>query len=159
MPVKKAVKKPAPKPLPLPVQVVNFARTLLGIREEPVGSHSNDGKMVHLIQSSTGAYRLPWCVSTVQYICLKVLGHTIADKTASAYYLADFAARQGWVVPHPQIGFVVYHIGQGHAGTVVSVHTDGTFDAIEGNEGDAVNLVHRDPRTIRCTFIVPPSLA
>lgn len=137
--------------------VVRAAHGLLGIHEVPDGS--NDGPGVHRIQTSTGAYKAPWCVSTVQYVWKLVFGVTLADDTANAYHLADFANKAGWVVPRPVMGCpVVYHIGQGHAGIVEQVHPDGTFDAIEGNEGNAVRLVHRDPKAIRCTFIAPPQL-
>lgn len=138
-------------------EVSRTAHSILGVHEEPTGS--NGGPRVHMIQEATGAFNAPWCVSTVQWIWKKTFGHTIADDTANAYYLADYAGKIGWVVPRPVIGGpVVYHVGAGHAGTVVDVYGDGTFDAIEGNEADRVMLVHRDPRTIRCTFICPPDL-
>lgn len=138
-------------------KIIKEAHGLLGVHEIPDGS--NDGPAVHTIQSSTGAYHAPWCVSTVQYIIKKVTGHTIADDTANAYYLASYGGNHGWAQPHPiAAGPVVYHIGSGHAGTVVQVLKDGTFYAIEGNEGNAVRLMHRDPRTIQCTFLKPPYL-
>jgi hypothetical protein len=138
-------------------RIVNEAHSLLGIHEVPDGS--NDGPGVHTIQSATGAYRAPWCVSTVQYIVKQVTGKTIADDTAGVYYLADYGARHGWVVPHPVVGGpVCYHIGQGHAGTVVQVLADGSFYAVEGNEGNAVRLMRRSPRQLTCTFLKPPYL-
>lgn len=154
--------KPAPKPRPaakpsVAELIVAEAHRLLGIHEVP--AHSNDGPGVHTIQSATGAYRAPWCVSTVQYIVKAVLGHTIADDTANAYYLADYGIAHGWHVARPAVGGpVVYRIGAGHAGTVVQTLSDGTFYAIEGNEGDAVRLMHRDPRTLGCVFLKPPYL-
>lgn len=138
-------------------RVTTAAHNLIGIHEVPDGS--NDGPEVHKLQSSTGAYKAPWCVSTGQYIWQEVFGHTLYDDSANAYYTADYGKRHGWVVPHAQAGgHVVYHVGQGHFGTVVEVYHDQTFDAVEGNEGNAVQLVHRDPRTIQCTFIAPPDL-
>lgn len=155
---------PAPKPAPATkhpttaARIIAEAHALLGIHEIPAGS--NEGPDVHRIQSSTGAYGAPWCVSTVQYIVKTVTGHTIADDTANVYYLADFGARAGWVRPNAVLaGPVCYHVGAGHAGTVVSVLADGSFYAVEGNEADAVRLMHRDPRAIRCTFLHPPYLA
>lgn len=139
------------------LHVIREAHSLLGIHEIPDGA--NDGAQVHEIQSSTGAYKAPWCVSFVQYVYKKCFSVTLADATANAYFLADFASKAGWTVPRPVSGgAVVYHIGAGHAGIVEQVHADGTFDAIEGNEGNAVQLMHRDPKAIRCTFIVPPQL-
>ena len=119
---------------------------------------SNSGTAVHLIQSATHAYNAPWCVSTVQYIWLKVLGSTWAEDTANAYFLAQYAEESKRTIPAPVPGCaVVYHIGAGHAGTVVAL-TGHTFEAVEGNEADAVQLVSRDPRTIACTFILRPEL-
>lgn len=138
-------------------RIIQEAHALLGIHEVP--AHSNDGPDVHRIQSATGAYRAPWCVSTVQFIVKAVTGHTIADDTANVYYLADFGARHGWTRPKPVVaGPVCYHVGAGHAGTVVQVLGDGSFYAVEGNEGDAVRLMHRDPHSLPCTFLHPPYL-
>ena len=136
--------------------IVKQARSLVGIHEVPMGS--NSGTAVHMIQSATHAYNAPWCVSTVQYIWLKVLGSTWAEDTANAYFLANYARESGRVIEAPVPGCaVVYHIGAGHAGTVVAL-TGHTFEAVEGNEADAVRLVSRDPRTIGCTFILRPEL-
>lgn len=129
------------------------ARSLVGIREVPPGS--NSGIDVHRIQSATHAYNAPWCVSTVQYIWLKVLGSTWAEDTAGAYFLADYAEKSGRVIKVAVPGCaVVYHIGAGHAGTVVAVDPVHGFEAVEGNEADAVRLVQRDARYIDCTFIL-----
>lgn len=138
-------------------KVVAEARKLIGIAESP--PHSNNGPGVRIIQSSTGAYGAPWCVSTVQYIWKKAGLGTYADDTAGAYYLADYAARHGAVLGGPRAGCaVVYHIGQGHAGTVVKTYPGGFFDAVEGNEGDAVRLKRRNKHTLTCTFILRPEL-
>lgn len=157
--------KPRPKPKPKPVppkpsvasRIVAEAHSLLGIHEIP--AHSNSGLDVHRIQSATGAYNAPWCVSTVQYIVKQVTGTTIADRTAGVYYLADYGARHGWVVSSPVVGGpVCYRIGAGHAGTVVQVLDQHRFYAIEGNEADAVRLMLRDSRQLSCVFLNPPYL-
>ncbi len=138
-------------------RVTSYAHSLLGIHEVPDGS--NSGPAVHELQTSTGAFGAPWCVSTAQYVWEKVFGHTLYDRSANAYYCGEYAIRHGWAVAHPQPGgHVVYHIGQGHFGTVVKAYPDGTFDAVEGNEGNAVRLMHRDPRLLYCVFIAPPDL-
>ena len=156
---------PAPQPTPaqLRAAIVKEAKALVGIHEVP--AHSNTGPPqvggvgVRVIQSSTGAYGAPWCVSTVQYIWKQVLGTTWANDTANAYYLAEFAHESGRVIPKPVAGCaVVYHIGQGHAGTVVNYGGASTFSAVEGNEADAVQVVLRDLRHIACTFILRPEL-
>jgi hypothetical protein len=152
--------RPKPKPKPVPdagaarrLAVVAFARSLVGIAEVPAGS--NDGPAVHRIQSSTGAYREPWCVSTVQYEDLHVLGSTYAHDTAGVYAYFEFARAAGDLIAKPVPGCAVcYLIGAGHAGRVVTVHADGTFDAVEGNEANAVRLVPRSPRAIPCRFIL-----
>lgn len=41
--------------------VVRRAKAEVGVKEHPAGS--NDGPRVHTYQSSTGAYRQPWCAS------------------------------------------------------------------------------------------------
>lgn len=144
--------------------IVQFAPTLLGIHEVP--PHSNTGPPqargvgVTMIQSSTGAYGAPWCVSTGQFIWLHTLGSTWAEKSANAYFVADYALRRGCVIARPVPGCsVVYHVGAGHFGTVVKVNRLlGTFQAVEGNEEDAVELVTRNPRKIRCTYVLRPEL-
>lgn len=143
--------------------VCAYAHELVGIHEVP--PHSNRGPVqqhaagVTVIQSSTGAYGAPWCVSTVQYIWRQVLGSTWANRTAGVYYLIAYARSHGAVIPHPLPGCAVgYEIGAGHAGTVVEVHADGTFDAVEGNHSDRVGVVRRDPRHLACVFILRPEL-
>jgi hypothetical protein len=49
-------------------------------------------------------------------------------------------------------------MGDGHAGIVVRVNRNGTFWAVEGNWGDAVVHILRDPRSIPCTFVLRPEL-
>lgn len=155
-------RKPTPTPHPpkapeVAQRIIAEAHSLLGIHELP--AHSNDGPDVRRIQSATGAYRAPWCVSTVQYIIRQVTGHTIADDTAGVYYLADFGARAGWVRQRPVLaGPVCYRIGAGHAGTVVQVLDEHRFYAVEGNEMDAVRLMLRDSRQLQCVFLQPPYL-
>lgn len=143
--------------------IVAYAHELVGIHEVP--PHSNTGPIqqhgagVHVIQGATGAYYQPWCVSTVQYIWRNVLGTTWANKTAGVYYLVNYAETHGAVVPSPIAGCAVgYHIGSGHAGTVVEVLDAHRFKAVEGNEADAVREVIRDSRYIRCTWILRPEL-
>lgn len=137
--------------------VVNEARKLLGIHEVPDGS--NNGPGVHMIQSSTGAFGEPWCVSTVQFVWEKVFGVFLADRTANAYYLADWGLKHALTIPVPLRGCpVVYHLGDGHAGIVSDVGLNGSFHAIEGNEANAVRWVQRNLHQVRCTFLLPHDL-
>lgn len=144
-------------------EIVAYAHQLVGIHEVPTGSNrgpvQQHGVGVDVIQSSTRAYGAAWCVSTVQWTWLHVLGSVWADKTANAYYLASFAHSHGSVIPHPLVGCaVVYHLGAGHAGTVVALKPGGLFQAVEGNEADRVELVTRDPKHLGCTFVLRPEL-
>lgn len=153
------IPKPKPRPTGNPKRdaVVREAMRLVGIREQPMGS--NSGPQVHMIQTSTGAFGAPWCVSTIQYVWQKTLGSTWANDTAGAYYLADYAQQHGAVIPHPVAGCaVVYHLGDGHAGTVVMANHNGTFWAVEGNWGNEVVHILRDPHQIPCTFILREEL-
>lgn len=143
--------------------MVAEARALVGIHEVP--AHSNRGPAqvggvgVDVIQSATGAYGAPWCVSTVQWLWRHVLGSTWAGDTANAYALAEYAHAAGRVIVTPIPGCaVVYHIGAGHAGTVTTYHGGSAFSAVEGNEADAVRPMSRDLRHIPCTFILRPEL-
>jgi hypothetical protein len=137
--------------------VVRAAEALVGIREEPLGS--NSGPQVHQIQTSTGAFGAPWCVSTIQYEWQKAGLGTWAEDTAGAYFLEDYARRNGCVIPRPLAGCsVVYHLGDGHAGTVVDVLRNGNFYAVEGNWGNEVVRILRNPRSIPCTFVLRPEL-
>lgn len=148
-------KKPVNRGAKRRAAVVAYSRTLVGIREVPAGS--NNGPGVHRIQSSTGAYGEAWCVSTVQDEDLHVLGTTYANRTASVYYYLEYARERGHLVAKPLPGDAVcYLIGAGHMGRVVSVHPDGTFDAVEGNEADAVRIVPRNPRHVPCRFVRRP---
>ena len=137
--------------------VVQVARSLLGIHEVPDGS--NDGPGVHMIQEATLAFKAPWCVSTVQYVWHKTFGVFLANRTANAYYLADWGSKEGITIPQPVVACpVVYHIGDGHAGIVCGVGQNGSFHAIEGNEANAVRWVQRNMHAIRCTFLLPHEL-
>lgn len=134
-------------------EVVQAARHLVGIREQPPGS--NDGPAVHRIQTATKAYRAPWCVSTVQYQDLQVLETTYAEDTANAYFYAQWAHDHGDTIPHPETGAaVIYHEGAGHAGRVVKLLGAGWFLAVEGNYADSVALVRRSVHVDQCTFIL-----
>jgi uncharacterized protein (TIGR02594 family) len=137
-----------------PEQIVAAAVHELGVRESPNGS--NDGAQVRRYQSITGAYRAPWCASFVQWVLTSCQVGPIANRTASAYYMGDYARSHGWTRPTPAPGcVVVYHIGQGHVGIVEKPSANGTFFAIEGNENNGVNRVLRRMSEVYCIFTVP----
>lgn len=137
-----------------PAEIVAKAESQLGVTEDPVGS--NDGAQVRRYQSVTGAYRAPWCASFVQWVLTQCGVGPIANRTASAYYLGDYARSHGWTVPNPLPGaVVVYRLGQGHVGIVTAARPDGSFDAVEGNENQQVSHMHRDRSVVYCFFVVP----
>lgn len=137
-----------------PYQVLAIARGELGVCEAPMGS--NDGTGVRRFQAVTGAYRAPWCASFVQFVLTRAGIGPIANRSAGAYYIGDYARSHGWTIPQPRIGaVVVYRIGQGHIGLVERVYQDGSFDAIEGNEGNAVRRVRRHRSIVYCYFVPP----
>ena len=139
-----------------PAQIVAKAKSQVGVTEDPVGS--NDGSQVRRYQAVTGAYRAPWCCSFAQWVLAQCGVGPIANRTAGAYYLGDFARSHGWTHPNPTPGcVVVYRIGQGHVGIVVAVHSDNLFEAVEGNENQQVSHTHRDRSIVYC-FFTPPGV-
>jgi len=138
-------------------RVVAIAKAELGVRESPNGS--NDGPRVRQYQSATGAYRAPWCASFVQWVLMKAGIGPVANRTAGAYYLGDYAHSHGWTIANPEPGCgVVYNLGAGHTGIVESVNPDGSFYAIEGNESNAVSRVLRHRNIVRDFIRYPGEL-
>lgn len=124
--------------------VVVAARSYLGVREVPDGS--NSGPSVSKFQSSTGAYRLPWCVSFQQYCIKSTLGYTIADATAGVFYLVSWGRKHGYLRPVAEPGLLVAFLnGAGHIGIVESVTGD-SMTTIEGNHNNSVARVTRPSR-------------
>lgn len=133
--------------------VASYAARFIGVKEDPLGS--NAGTVVHQFQSATGAYNAPWCVSFEQYV-LKELGvGPVANRTASAYYLRDYAKSHGWTVTRPEPGVgVVYMEGAGHTGFCSVLAKDGkSFTGIEGNYNDRVARTNRVVGSVEMTFI------
>lgn len=137
-----------------PLKVLQIARAEIGVGEAPNGS--NDGPGVRKYQAVTGAYRAPWCASFCQWVWMRAGIGPLANRSASAYYIGSYAQAHRWTrsTPAPGCG-VVYRIGQGHIGIVESVFRDGTFEAIEGNEANAVRRMHRSPSVVYCYFMPP----
>lgn len=135
-------------------KIAAIARAEFGVREQPLGS--NDGPRVRQYQAVTGAFRAPWCVSFGQWVLKQAGIGPVANRTASAYYLADYARSHGWAIINPEPGCgVVYNLGAGHFGIVDSVNPNGTFYAIEGNEANSVTRVLRQRSIVRCFIRFP----
>lgn len=140
-------------------EVVAHARKRKGCREDPPGS--NGGKCVHEIQSSTGAYDLPWCAS---FVFKSWQDADIVSKsewaTASTYQMVADARRKGWLADNPVQGCAVVWNPGSHGHTEIFVawanRSLGLALTIGGNTSDAV-LEH--VRNVRGSyFVVPPIL-
>lgn len=137
-----------------PEAIVAKARSQLGIHEQPDGS--NDGPQIRNYQAVTGAYRAPWCASFAQWVLAQCGVGPVADRTASAYYLGNYARKHGWTIANPEPGcVVVYHLGQGHVGIVENVIDHDHFVAVEGNAGNAVREEPRQRSVVYCFIRVP----
>lgn len=125
-------------------RVVGYARSQIGVHEVPMGS--NWGPQVATFQSVTGAYHAPWCVSFAQWVLWRAHVGPIANRTASAAYLRDWAWHHGWLHSRPEVGSIaVWVYSDQHASVVDSV--SGThFTTVDGNWGDSVAHVSHDLR-------------
>ena len=136
-----------------PQQIIAKAASQVGVHEVPDGS--NDGPGVRVFQAVTGAFRAPWCASFVQWVLRGCGVGPIANDSAGAYYIGDWARSHGLTIAKPEPGCVaVYHEGQGHIGIVQEI-VPGGFYAIEGNYSNSVSRVRRDLTNIYCLFRVP----
>lgn len=135
--------------------IISNARKRLGCKENPPGS--NDGACVRDIQSSTGMYRLPWCASFIVRIWEESGIDVSKIRTASTYYMVEYARDLGWLSPEPVPGCaVVWNPGaSGHVEFYISGPRDRAL-TIGGNTGDAVREHYRS--IAGAYFIVPPEL-
>jgi hypothetical protein len=134
-------------------RIVRAASGEVGVHEVPMGS--NDGPRVHVYQAVTGAFRLPWCASFTQWD-LKTAGvGTIADRSASVFYIVSWSHRHELVHALPRPGALVAFLRNlGHIGVVVSVTRTGFF-TVEGNSSDAVSRRYYPLGYERTVFIYP----
>lgn len=131
--------------------VAAYAERFIGVREDP--PHSNSGSVVHQFQSATGAYNAPWCISFIQFVLKQIGVGPVANKTAGAYYLRDYAVSHGWAVPKPAVGCgAVFQEGAGHGDIVVAVGKNGAFTTVDGNYNDQVQKVERTVKQHPVTF-------
>lgn len=122
-------------------RVLGFARSQIGVREVPFGS--NFGATVAIYQSVTGAYRAPWCVSFVQWALWRAHVGPIADRTAGAVYLYQWAYRRGLLHATPKPGDIsVWVYSSQHADFVSSVNGT-SYTTVDGNYNNQVSVVHR----------------
>lgn len=125
-------------------RVLSYARSQIGVREVPFGS--NWGPQVAVFQSVTGAYHAPWCVSFVQWALWRAHQGPIADRTAGAVYLRDWAYSHGLLRSHPEPGTIaVWIYSEQHASLVESV-SGSEYTTIDGNWNNSVTRVRHDLR-------------
>jgi hypothetical protein len=141
-------------PSPCADRVIATAKAELGVREIPDGS--NDGARIRTYQSVTGAYHAPWCASYVQWVLRTARYGTIADHSATVFYITRYAYTHGWshaiARPGALVGFLR---DQGHIGIVERVTAHG-FYSIEGNHSNRVAEVYRRIGEVPMVFIWLP---
>ena len=123
--------------------LVRRAARYLGIRES---WGPNYGPEVRVIQSSTGAYRLPWCASFLVRICDE-LGLHLRYRSANA---RACVVNNGPRVPWGGVmagDFVYFAIGAGHCG--FAIRTEGDYiHTIDGNTSSTVAYRRRHRSTV-----------
>jgi len=140
-------------------RVVAVARRELALHVHEVPDGSNDSPRIRLYQAVTGAFRLPWCASFIQYVYRTAGIGTIANASAGVFYIVDWAHARGWLRARPSIGAAVAYLSAlGHIGIVERVTSTG-FYTIEGNNGNAVREDWHPLGYLRTVFIDPPCIA
>lgn len=120
--------------------VLEIARSQIGVTENP--PHSNHVPYWDWYQP---AYQgSAWCACFVSW-CFDQAGVPLNIETPKGFIFVP--AGVAWFRAHgqlrawPEPGFIALY--NAHTGIVEAVHPDGSFTAIEGNEGDRVMRVHR----------------
>lgn len=125
-------------------RIVSYARSQIGVTEVPLGS--NWGPRVAMYQSVTGAYHAPWCVSFAQWVLWRSHKGPIANRTAGAVYLRNWAYSHGLLRSHPEPGTIaVWIYSEQHASIVESVNGS-RYTTVDGNWADRVMRVTHDLR-------------
>lgn len=122
-------------------KALRAAQKEIGVKEHPAGS--NDGPRVREYQSTTGAYRAPWCASFTNWAYRQAGKRLSGFNTAyvPSYVQAARAARNGLVLvslgevkPGDLVCFDWQRDGEAdHIGIVEEPPVNGAFVAIEGN--------------------------
>jgi hypothetical protein len=154
----------------LALRIKGYEISQLGVNEQPPGS--NLGQQVLAYQADTGAYGLAWCVSFQQH-SFRIGGYGwFADRTASVYTAADWAATHGYLRARAKVGALVAFIdyytagtrrrqripGTGHMGYVVKVGA-GWFVSVEGNTSNGVRQRFHRIGDRAAAFIYLPRVA
>jgi len=121
-------------------EVLNIARSQLGVQEQP--KNSNAGKQVEAYLKSVGLGKgYAWCMAFVYWCVLRVyekkgLKHPL-KKTGGVkdQYIASKALRVN-IPLAGDIFIIIYSNGTGHAGFVEKLLPNGLIQTIEGNTND-----------------------
>lgn len=136
---------PAPATLDVVAALLNVARGLLFVREDPPGSNSGEvidqALRLSAISPTAPAEQKYWCAAFVTLVGVLVLGaRWPLPRTASCDALLAAARRAGVLRATPVPGAVFLRLKTSadadHTGLVETVHADGSFDAVGGNEAD-----------------------
>jgi hypothetical protein len=117
--------------------VVKVALAEVGTTEHP--ANSNDGPRVHLYQSSTGAYRQPWCASGAKW--------TFVEAAKQAKKKVRFPAQAAWVpawtamIRAGQNGWKRVEPRDGRAGDVATLWNSGHIEIVLSAGSDGLHCV------------------
>jgi len=149
--------------MPTANDVLNIARSLIGIHETPDGSN-----IAHPITDWAAQYGYSpgdaWCSWTVSYEFYHTGGGPALIYNHPSGYSGDFRTmgeKHGLMVPGPQVGAIDVMDFDGkpdftdHVGIVESVNADGSWVNIEGNHNNQVMRVTRKPGGGSHWFILP----
>lgn len=115
-------------------QLVHQADKYLGIQES---WGSNWGPTVKHLQSSTGAYRLPWCASAIVKWCDEVGIHLRYRSANARAVVVNNGVSVSW--DDVQAGdLVFFNIGAGHCGVARGPTRGNYIDTVDGNTSSTV---------------------
>lgn len=125
-------------------RVVGYANSQVGASEVPLGS--NWGPKVEMYQSVTGAYHAPWCVSFAQWVLWRAHIGPVANRTAGAVYLRNWAYSKGLLRSHPEPGTIAVWIYSEQHASIVTAVRGSSYTTVDGNWADRVSRVRHDLR-------------
>lgn len=134
--------------------IIAAGRRFLGCTEAPRGS--NDGTCVRHIQSSTGAYRAPWCGSFVARAYMDAGVEDDGIISASTWQTVANARARGALLTTAIPGcIIVWRPGaSGHMEIVERVLSATTVQTIGGNVSDSVKQSYR---TTAGAYLIAPA--
>ncbi len=132
------------------VEVVRAAVGWIGVAEDPPGS--NRGALIDQWNEAAGVDPgSPWCASFASE-CLQRADGLSLPRLASALKWKKWASARGRLVDTAQpgdLGLILRGV-RGHVVIVVAIREDGRLCTVEGNAGDAVRGLVREPAAFTC---------